>query len=77
MFRDTGPPPGPEMRRPGDKTWPTRECRFSEPTIDSYSSGSQTSRGISADELSRKEWTCRHDVFGQGNMSPKEAACRS
>ena len=44
---DTGPsPPGPEMRRPGDKTWPTRECRFSEPTIDIYASGSQLSSAI-------------------------------
>ena len=46
MLRYTGPPPGPKMRRPGDKAWPTRECRFSEPTKDSYASGSQLSSAM-------------------------------
>jgi hypothetical protein len=72
---DTGPsPPGPEMRRPGDKTWPTRECRFSEPTIDSYISGSQTSSDLlrlaCAEELAARP-TCSRDI------SPgRKATCR-
>lgn len=79
---DTGPsPPGPKMRRPGDKTWPTRECRFSEPTIDSYISGSQTSSdllrlacaALSAEELS--EWIRGHVVCRQENMSRKGEIC--
>jgi hypothetical protein len=73
---DSRPPPGPKMRRPSDKTWPTRECRFSEPTKDSYASGSQLSSAIlrlaraalSAEELA--EWlTCRRHI---APISPKE-----
>ena len=81
MLRDTGPPPGPEMRRPGFTTWPTRDCRFSEPTKDSYASGSQLSIAIlrlaraalSAEELS--EWIRGHVVCRQENMSRKGEIC--
>jgi hypothetical protein len=78
---NTGPP-GPDMLRPGGKTWPTRECRFSEPTIDLYTSGSQTSSDIlrmacaalSAEEL--EEWLiCRHVVYRGEDRSRKGATC--
>ena len=72
---DTGPP-GPDMRRPGFTTWPTRECRFSEPTIDTYPAATQLSSdllrlacaALSAEELA--EWLTRRRHIAP--ISPKE-----
>jgi hypothetical protein len=53
-------PPGPEMRRPGFTTWPTRECRFSEPTDTIYASDSRLSSALSWKETaSQKGEICR------------------
>ena len=75
-----GPPP--RKRRPGSTTWPTRELSISEPTIDIYTSGSQTSSDIlrlacaalSAEELS-EFLIRRHVVYRGEDISRKGATC--
>ena len=70
---DTGPP---EMRSPGGKPG-QRKVSISEPTIDIYTSGSQTSSDIlrlacaalSAEELA--EWICSHTASEGGPYAAK------
>ena len=76
---DTGPsPPGPEMRRPGANLANAR-CRFSEPTIDIYASGSVMSSFLPLDMSSkapRKGKTSRRHIACQkGDMSREGETC--
>jgi hypothetical protein len=67
-------PPGPDVRRPGVNL-ANASCRFSEPTDDIYTSGSQTSSALlrldgvvlSAGELSA--WICGYVLPPADNMS--------
>ena len=74
LKQDLGPPEPPKMRSPSEPG--QRKVSISEPTIDIYTSGSQTSSDIlrlacaalSAEELA--EWICNHSA------SRREAICR-